>query len=142
MIRKYQSQNADGPLKIGKNFTNWRNIKTQTERESFSVYFQERCGGGPKSKDFRPTIKPFLSQKSTVKIDNNIIFNEGESLIADQTQVCERLNTFYVNIAQRIGIDCDTPVNDEHPSIIRIMINANVSDFEFSLVTESQVKNV
>ena len=41
----------------------------------------------------------------------NIILKENESLIADQTQVCERMNTFYVNIAQSIGIDCNTPVN-------------------------------
>ena len=52
------------------------------------------------------------------------------------------MNTFYVNIAQNIGIDCDTPVNEEHPSIIKIKENANVSDFEFSPVTESQVKSV
>ena len=65
---------------------------------------------------------------------------EGESFIADKTQVCERMNTFFVNIAQNIGIDCDTPVNEEHPSIIKIKENANVSDFDFSPVTESQVK--
>ena len=87
--------------------------------------------GQSKSQDFWPTIKPFLSQKSTVKNDSNIILKEGESLIADQTQVCERINTFYVNIAQTIGIDCDTPVNEEHPSIIKIKENANVSDYEF-----------
>ena len=72
----------------------------------------------------------------------NIILKENEQLIADQTQVCERTNTFYVNIAQSIGIDCNTPVNEEHPSIIKIKENANVSDFEFSPVTESQVENI
>ena len=65
---------------------------------------------------------------------------EGESLITDQTQVCERMNTFYVNITQNIGIDCDTPVNKEHQGIIKIKENANLSDFDFSPVTESQVK--
>ena len=139
--RQFRNQyNNNKTSENWKNFTKWRNIKTKTKRESISVYFQERCGGGPKSKDFWPTIKPFLSQKSTVKNDSNIILKEGESLIADQTQVCERMNTFYVNIAQNIGIDCDTPVNAEHPSIVKIKENANVSDFEFSPVTESQVK--
>ena len=27
------------------------------------VYFFKRCAGGPKSKDFWPSIKPFLSKK-------------------------------------------------------------------------------
>ena len=27
-------------------YTKWRNNKTKTKRESISVYFQERCGGG------------------------------------------------------------------------------------------------
>ena len=96
--------------------------------------------GGPKSKDFWPTIKPFLSQKSTTKNDSNIILKEGDSLIADQKQVCEKMNTFYVNIAQNIGIENDTPVNDKHPSIEKIKENANVSNFDFQPVTESQVR--
>ena len=121
-------------------YTKWRNNKTKTKRESISVYFQERCGGGPKSKDFWPTIKPFLSQKSTTKNDSNIILKEGDSLIADQKQVCEKMNTFYVNIAQNIGIENDTPVNDKHPSIEKIKENANVSNFDFQPVTESQVR--
>ena len=98
-----------------KTYTKWRNTKTKTKRESISVYFQERCGGGPKSKDFWPTIKPFLSQKLTTKNDSNIILKDGDSLIADQKQVCERINTFYVNIAKNIGIENDTSVNDTTP---------------------------
>ena len=50
-----------------KKITKLRNMKTKIKRESISVYFLERCGGGPKSKNFWPTIKPFLSQKSTIK---------------------------------------------------------------------------
>ena len=41
-------------------------------------------GGGAKSKDFWPTIKPFLSQKSTKKSDEPIILKEtNENLISD-----------------------------------------------------------
>ena len=65
--------------------TKWRNTKTKTKGESISVYFQERCGGGPKSKDFWPTIKPFLSQKSTTKNDSNIILKEGHSLTRNKS---------------------------------------------------------
>ena len=61
----------------------------------------------PKSKDFWLTIKHFLSQKSTTKNDSNmklkeVKLKEGNSLIADQKNVCERMNNFYVNIAQNI----------------------------------------
>ena len=122
-----------------KAFTKWRNIKTKTKREPISVYFLEKCGGWPKSKDFWSIIKSFLSQKSTVKNDSNIILKDGDSLIADQKQVCERVNAFYVNIAKNIGIDNSTPVNENHPSI-RNKENANILKFEFMPVTEEQVQ--
>ena len=38
-----------------------RNRVTKLKKTSMRVYFFERCAGGPKSKDFWPTIKPFLS---------------------------------------------------------------------------------
>ena len=78
------------------------------------MYFLERCGGGPKSKDFWPTIKPFLSQKSTTKSNSNIILKEDENLISDQAVVCEKMNDFYINIAKNIGIESSVPVNTEH----------------------------
>ena len=103
-----------------KKFTKLRNMKTKIKRESISVYFLERCGGGPKSKDFWPTIKPFLSQKSTIKDDPNIILKEDEKLISDQNIVSDKMNDFYVNIAQNIDINSTLKVNDEHPSIKKI----------------------
>ena len=53
-----------------RNSTNWelyrkqRNYVTKLRKQSIKLYFFERCGGGPKSKVFWPTIKPFLSSKS------------------------------------------------------------------------------
>jgi hypothetical protein len=38
-----------------------RNIVTKIKRKSIRNYFLERCVGGPKNKDFWPTIKPFLT---------------------------------------------------------------------------------
>ena len=67
----YKARQAKNVFSRNKSAQNWqnyvkfRNLKTKVKRDSISVYFQERCGGGPKSKDFWPTIKPFLSQKST-----------------------------------------------------------------------------
>ena len=96
---------------------------------------------GPKSKDFWPTIKPFLSQKSTHKSDSQIILKNTESntLISDQHQEAEHLNTFYINIAKNIGIENNVPVNDEHPSINAIHSNIKAETFDFSKVTEKCV---
>lgn len=90
-------------------------MRTKIKRESISVYFFERCGGGPKSKYFWPTIKPFLSQKPSVKSDSNIILKEDDKLISDQQIVSKKMNDFYINIAKTIGIDNKTPFNDDHP---------------------------
>ena len=122
-----------------KEITKPRNMKTKIKRESISVYFLEQCGGGPKSKDFWPTIKPFLSQKSTIKDDPNIILKEDEKLVSDQNIVSEKMNDFYVNIAQNIGIYSTLKVNDEHPSIKKIKEQNLNKNFEFSSITEKQV---
>jgi hypothetical protein len=39
-------------------------ISNKIKKQSIKTYFYERCLGGPKSSDFWPTIKPFLSNKS------------------------------------------------------------------------------
>ena len=95
--------------------------------------------GGPKSKDFWPTIKPFLSQKSTIKDDPSIILKEDEKLISDQNIASEKMNDFYVNIAQNIVINSTLKVNDEHPSIKKIKEQNLNKNFEFSAITEKQV---
>ena len=59
-------------------------------------------------------------KKSTIKDDPNIILKEDEKLISDQNIVREKMNDFYVNIAQNIGINSTLKVNDEHPSIKKI----------------------
>ena len=76
------------------------------------------------SKDFWPTIKPFLSQKSTQKSDEPILLKDSEeNLISDQNKVVENLNTFYINIAQNIGINAKTQNDETHPSIQKINPN-------------------
>ena len=122
-----------------KKYTKLRNKKTKVKRDSISVYFLERCGGGPKSKDVWPTIKPFLSQKQVNKSNSNIILKEDENLISDQKIVCDKLNSFYIIIAQNIGINSTTLVNTDHPSIKKMEENINVQTFKFQPVTEKQV---
>ena len=110
-------------------------------RNSIKNYFTERCSGGPKSKDFWPTIKPFLSKNSQSKNNNNVILKENDVLISDQPTVCENLNSYYVNTANNIGINNNTPVNEKHPSISKISNNhTNSPNFNFKHVTEKEIK--
>ena len=64
------------------------------------VYFYERCAGGPKSKDFWPTIKPFLSKKGSDG-GSEVILNENDQVISDQAEVCTVFNTFSCRCGQK-----------------------------------------
>ena len=44
-----------------------RKFTTNITRNSVRTYFDERCAGGPKSKDVWPTVKHFLSNKGNFK---------------------------------------------------------------------------
>ena len=68
------------------------------------VYFVERCAGGPKSKDFWPTIKPFLSKKGCDG-GSEVILCEDNKVISNQTEVCTLFNFFFANVATDIGKD-------------------------------------
>ena len=55
-----------------KNKQNWEIYRKQRnlvnkiiKKQSIRNYFIERCTGGPKSKHFWPTIKPFLTNKGS-----------------------------------------------------------------------------
>jgi hypothetical protein len=52
----------------------------------YHKYFYERCAGGPKSSDFWPTIKPFLSGKG-VKTNNPITLSENNEIVNDPQKV-------------------------------------------------------
>ena len=49
-----------------------------------------RCAGGPKSKDFWPTSKPFLSKEGSGG-GSEIILLENDKIISDQNEVCNIL---------------------------------------------------
>ena len=130
-----------------KNNFNWetyrkqRNHVTKLRKQSIRLYFFERCSGGPKSKDFWPTIKPFLSYKSG-KNDCDIILMENNALISDQKEVCSVLNEFYVYIAKEIGINSQTVDGRNHPSLLAIQENSpegGYSSFNFKPVDQELV---
>jgi hypothetical protein len=59
--------------------------------------------GGPKSKVFWPSIKPFLSKNPPNKTGNPILLKKSDGeLISDQPTVANTLN---VKTAKNIGID-------------------------------------
>jgi hypothetical protein len=63
-----------------------RNLVTKLKMQSVRTYFYERCVGGPKSTDFYPTIKPFLTNKGS-NITKDIILEDNNKIINDQLQV-------------------------------------------------------
>ena len=92
-----------------------RNLVNKIKRKSIREYFIERCVGGPKQKDFWPTIKPFITNKGSY-FENNIILTDDDRIINDQNEVAETFNEFFVNVAKDIGKD-SCAVNQEHPSV-------------------------
>ena len=72
--------------------------------------------GGCKSKDFWPTVKPFLTNKGT-QVHNDTILFEDNKLINDHQEVCGIFNHFFVNVAKNIG---QNAIPENHPSILKI----------------------
>ena len=60
LYRKFHKQKTD---KNWNSYKKQRNKVTRLKRSAINSYFFERCSGGPKSKDFWPTIRPFLTNK-------------------------------------------------------------------------------
>ena len=63
-------------------------------------------------------LKPFLTNKGC-NFDTDIILNEDEKLLSDQSEISNVFNNIFVNVAKDIGKD-STPMNDCHPSICKI----------------------
>ena len=100
------------------NYRKQRNLVTKPKKQSMRVYFYERCAGGPKSKDFWSTIKPFLSKKGSDGV-NEVILCENEKIVSDQTEVCNIFNKYFVNVAKDIANNSPQYNQDfsDHPSI-------------------------
>ena len=79
-----------------------RNLTTNIKLNSVRTYFDERCAGGPKSKDVWPTVKPFLTNKGHCK-DPTINLSEDHIIISDQTSVSNVINDLYVNVDKDVG---------------------------------------
>ena len=78
-----------------------RNYVTKLKKQLINKYFIERCTGGPKSKDFWSTVKPFLTNKGCTN-QKETILQENKTIVTDQKEVCETLNNFFVNVAKTL----------------------------------------
>ena len=121
-------------------FTKQRNLVTKLKRQSIKLYFAERCGGGTKSSDFWPIIRPFQTNKGSQNSENIAISANGK-IVTDTSEICEKFNTFFVNAAKDIGdgAGCFSP--EDHPSIHAIRANHSSSEaeFEFKPVDEAKI---
>ena len=108
------------------NYRKQRNHVNKVKKKSIQNYFFERCVGGPKSSDFWPTIKPFLSKKGSSS-NNHITLSENGEIINDPAKVSEVFNDFFINVAKNIG-NTNVIVNKEHPSVCMIKENKLITD--------------
>ncbi|XP_071127695.1 uncharacterized protein [Mytilus edulis] len=112
LYNKFQKMNNS---KTWDAYKTQRNFVTKLKKQSINRYFIERCTGGPKSKDFWPTVKPFLTNKGCTS-QKETILQENNKIITNQQEISEIFNDFFVNVAKNIG-DNNIQVNDKHPSI-------------------------
>ena len=149
IYKKHMLFNKYKKCKTPLNWDNYRkqsNLVTKIKRKSIRVYFYERCAGGPKSKDFWPTIKPFLSKKGSDG-GNEIILCENDKIVSDQGEVCNIFNKYFVNVAKEIANDATQYDQDflNHPSIQKILENTpkdSNEKFSFKPTTETYVHKV
>ena len=69
-------------------------------------YFRDRCSDGPKSG------KEFWQYCQTIPwhmAGQEIILQENEKLVTDQTEVANILNDFYINVASDLGPSDNLP---------------------------------
>jgi hypothetical protein len=99
MFYKFQKCNND---KNWRAYAIQRNYVTNVKRQSLNTYFIERCEGRPKSRDFWPTMKPFLTNKGNTTTRNTILC-ENDTLVNSQGDVCDIFNSYFVNVAKNIG---------------------------------------
>ncbi|KAK6176060.1 hypothetical protein SNE40_014416 [Patella caerulea] len=138
LSRKFQRCKTDKNWRL---YKCQRNNVTKLKKKAIKEYFMERCSGGPKSKDFWPTIRPFLTNKGSCH-DTAITLCENDTIKSDQNNVCNIFNDFYINVANDIGKDSikiDSEQNfQDHPRIKAIKTSNN-QNFSFNPVSEKDV---
>lgn len=130
-----------------RNSTNWENYRkqrnkvTKLKKKAIKDYFIERCAGGPQSKDFWPTIKPFLGKNN--EHCREICLLDDDKVVSEPQDVCEIFNNHFSKVAQDIGRDLSHEEIVNHTSVQKIHENLatkNFLPFEFRPVSQKQVE--
>ena len=135
--RKYLKIKTD---KNWQKFTKQKYLVTKLKRQAIKLYFAERCGGGTKSSDVWSAISPFLTNK-VLQCGDNIAISENGKIQTDTSEICEKFNSFFVNIAKIIGNSAGSLSPEDHPNIrtIRANVPSVESEFEFKPVDEARI---
>ena len=116
-----------------------RNLTSQLKRQCVRSYFYERCAGGPRSKDFWPTVKPFLSNKGLLK-DPVITLCENGKIVSDQSAVSGSTDDFYANVAGDIGSVLAPEDIETHPS--GVSISSEFENFDFKTISPESIETL
>ena len=88
--------------------TNWENYRQQRNmvvslrRQSKAVYINKACKAGSNSRDFWANLKPYMSNKCAEKTQHTVLLENG-SIVNNQTDVCNILNDYYIDVTKTIG---------------------------------------
>ena len=101
--RKAQLRNKFNKYPTRKNWEKYRrqrNITTHIRRESIRNYLIENCSGKA-NKTFYNTIRPLVNSKPIALQPTQLL--EDDTLVQDEEQIANIMNTYFTNIAENIG---------------------------------------
>ena len=84
-------------------FRRKRNEFVKINRESRAKYFKDRCKDGVGCKTFWQTIKPYLSEKSS--LHNDIMLREGNDVLTESSDIAKVFNEYFSTVTDDIGIN-------------------------------------
>jgi hypothetical protein len=132
-------------------YKNQRNYVTRLKRLSIKNYFDKKCSTTSNSKDFWTTVRPFISDKN--KSGAHVIqLLENDKLLSSQSEVCNVLNEYFINIAEELSESSDVQSmsfndiithyeNHESVQFIKDFVADNNSIFCFNSVNSDIVLN-
>ena len=136
-----------------------RNKTVSIRRNAIRDHLAGECTGGSSNKHFWPIVKPYMTKKSSKSSNDLNIQDQDGTLVSNQTDVSNLMNQFYVSIASHIGLNIQSPnyyecgnIDDfiessldcykDHSSILCISDSFSLCEFDFRLVTCSEVEEV
>ena len=123
-----------------------KNKVVEIRNSSIKTYFTNKCGKNDQS--FWKTISPFFSDNRS-KSSKNIILNDGDKVVTDQSDISNIFNNHFVSVADEIGFpDQIVTVEDSiarhanHSSILEISSRfKDLKDsFSFQYIDQNSVK--